>query len=109
MTNYLTYLGVKYSRPALLAAIVKATMTTVVPGTKFHDRHLVCSVGDKVSVDMAMQHGIPVLSMHDGKYFVIAGTVTEEMIREGFAAKFISKYNLLKARLTVTKPPPPTK
>lgn len=109
MTNYLTYLGVKYSRPALMAAIDKATMTTVVAGTKFHNRHLVCSVGDKISVDMAMQTGIPVLSMHDGKYFVVAGTVTEVMMRDGFVAKFISKYNLLKARLIVTKPPPPTK
>lgn len=109
MTNYVTYLGVKYSRPAILQAIASAQSTIVKPGAEWHDHKETVSTGDWISICRDVSIERPVLSIHEGKYFVLAGTVTEDMKRKGFIAHFVSKYNLLKTRLSITKPPPPTK
>ena len=92
MTNNVTIMGLVYNVTSLVSSINRSNETYIQPGSKFHDRQPGIE-------DVGLGKNKPVVTIHDGKYIDLSGTVTDEMKKNGFRAIFVTKYNLNQARV----------
>lgn len=103
MTITVGFFGARYDFNSLVAAMQRSAESYVKPGSKFHDE-----LPEDIKHELAkpIQSHRPVVTLHDGKYLVLFGEVTEAMKKNGFSAKFLTKYNLNQAR-SGKQPPKP--
>lgn len=96
------FLGKEFDTKLLEQAMTKSAETYIEPGKEIHESLL--------AIDWNGKFKKPVLTIHEGRYVILAGIeqLTEHLdttgeiikVKNGFKAKFITKYNFNQSKAT---------